>query len=91
MPSSQAKSNAIVFIHGTYGDGQSTWTSEDGTAYWPDLVTSDPVFGNADIIVRSYKTSRLGNSGTVQTISAALKSDLDDVLSSDKSEQALFQ
>ena len=81
---SQTKSKAIVFIHGIYGDGRNTWTSEDGKTYWPDLVTSDSQFGDADVVVRSYKTSVLGNVSSVQTIAAALKSDLTDIFSSHK-------
>jgi pimeloyl-ACP methyl ester carboxylesterase len=81
---SQSKSKAIVFIHGIYGDGQSTWMADDGKTYWPDLVTHDPQFGDADVVVRSYKTSLLGNSSTVQTIAATLRADLADVFSSHK-------
>lgn len=83
-PGSQTKSTAIVFIHGIYGDGRNTWTSDDGKTYWPDLVTADPQFGDADVVVKSYKTSLLKNSNTVRTIAASLGSDLADVFSSHK-------
>jgi Putative serine esterase (DUF676) len=75
------KNKAIVFIHGIYGDGKNTWTSENGT-YWPDLLAGDPQFADADVVVRTYKTSILGNAGSVQSISASLKSELTDVFSS---------
>jgi len=80
----QTKSKAIVFIHGIYGDSRNTWTSEDGKAYWPDLMNNDSQFSDSDVVVRSYNTSLLGNSSTVQTIAATLGSDLTDVFSSHK-------
>lgn len=80
----QVRSRAIVFIHGIYGSGQDTWKSEDGKAYWPDLMSTDSQFNDADIVVKSYLTGFTGNNGNVQTISASLARDLADVFSTHK-------
>src|SRR6185312_10300591 len=71
VPSSpQSKSKAVVFVHGIFGDGRSTWTAEDGRTYWPDLVSADQQFADADIVVKSYASS--GSSNSVQTIATSL-------------------
>ena len=46
----------IVFVHGIFGDGVSTWTNDNGK-YWPDLIAKDQSFNGADIFVYSYPTS----------------------------------
>jgi pimeloyl-ACP methyl ester carboxylesterase len=76
----QSKSKAVVFVHGIFGDGRSTWTAEDGRTYWPDLLGRDPQFADADVIVKSYASS--GSSNSVQTIAASLAAELADVFSS---------
>jgi hypothetical protein len=35
----------IVFVHGIFGDGVSTWTS--GPFFWPKEIASDPTFAGA--------------------------------------------
>jgi pimeloyl-ACP methyl ester carboxylesterase len=44
----------IVFVHGFFGDGESTWTS--GDFYWPKEIASDPTFAGADVLVYAYPT-----------------------------------
>jgi hypothetical protein len=51
----------IVFVHGIFGDGVSTWTNRDGT-YWPALLGSDAFFSSNDIYIYEY-TSRFAGSG----------------------------
>jgi len=46
----------IVFVHGIFGDGQSTWTNVSTKAYWPELLEGDEIFRKADIYVYSYPT-----------------------------------
>jgi triacylglycerol esterase/lipase EstA (alpha/beta hydrolase family) len=46
----------IVFVHGIFGDGLTTWTSAN-KSYWPELLTKDQTFDRADIFVYSYPTS----------------------------------
>jgi pimeloyl-ACP methyl ester carboxylesterase len=45
----------IVFVHGFFGDGRTSWTAANGT-YWPTLLTTDPAFDETDIFVYSYPT-----------------------------------
>jgi pimeloyl-ACP methyl ester carboxylesterase len=76
----QSKKKAVVFVHGIFGDGRSTWTSGDGKTYWPDLLGADSQFADADVVVKSYKSSGVSNS--VQTIAGSLATDLAGVFSS---------
>jgi pimeloyl-ACP methyl ester carboxylesterase len=82
LSTSQSKSKAVVFVHGIFGDGRSTWTAEDGKTYWPDLLGGDSQFADADIVVKSYMSS--GSSNSVQTIAASLATQLAAVFSSHK-------
>lgn len=77
----RGKSRAVVFVHGIYGSGQNTWKSDDGKAFWPDLMRADSKFSDADVVVKSYLTPFTGNHNSVQTISASLGGDLTDVFS----------
>ena len=79
---SPSKSKAVVFVHGIFGDGRSTWTAEDGKTYWPDLLSGDSQFTDVDVVVKSYTSS--GSSNSVQTIAASLAAELADVFSSHK-------
>jgi pimeloyl-ACP methyl ester carboxylesterase len=45
----------IIFIHGVFGDADSTWTN--GATYWPKLLTTDHTFDGVDIFVLSYPTT----------------------------------
>jgi len=80
----KTKSKAIVFVHGIYGSGKETWKSPDGKTYWPDLMSGDSQFSDADVVVKSYLTPFTGNSNSVQTISSSLGSELADIFSSHK-------
>jgi pimeloyl-ACP methyl ester carboxylesterase len=44
----------MVFVHGVFGDASTTWDGNHGS--WPDLLTSDHTFDDADIFVYSYPT-----------------------------------
>jgi hypothetical protein len=80
----ETRSRAVVFVHGIYGSGQDTWKSEDGKAYWPDLIRTDSQFRDADVVVKSYLTPFTGNHNSVQMISASLGRDLADVFATHK-------
>jgi hypothetical protein len=39
----------IVFVHGLFGDGKTSWTNDRSHAYWPDLLTKDTTFNGFDV------------------------------------------
>lgn len=47
----------VVFVHGVFGDAESTWKNSRTNAYWPELVENDNDFGKIDVFVASYPTS----------------------------------
>jgi pimeloyl-ACP methyl ester carboxylesterase len=83
-----AKTRAIVFVHGIHGDPRGTWTSDDGTTYWPDLVRADKDFADADVYVEGYPTPYTGNRSDVTDISNSLASRLTPVFAGHK--QVIF-
>ncbi|OGT82916.1 MAG: hypothetical protein A3H91_12215 [Gammaproteobacteria bacterium RIFCSPLOWO2_02_FULL_61_13] len=47
---------AIIFVHGIISDNRSAWLhkSDEGSAYWPTLVSEDPDFRDASIFLAGY-------------------------------------
>jgi pimeloyl-ACP methyl ester carboxylesterase len=54
------KERAVVFVHGLFGDADSTWRYSP-TVYWPQLLTTDDAFQDADVYVASYASPYSGN------------------------------
>ena len=48
----------IVFVHGIFGDGDSTWRNANQT-YFPDLVANDEAFEHADVWVHDFPSAKL--------------------------------
>jgi hypothetical protein len=67
------KNRVIVFVHGIFGDAQSTWTASN-SAYWPRLLLGDSSFNDSDIYVASYSSPYFGGNYTVSEIVASLDS-----------------
>lgn len=62
----------IVFVHGIFGDGTSTWTAEN-KSYWPEMLASDSYFANFDIYVYEYPTSFLKGPFSIDEISENMR------------------
>lgn len=71
------KSRVIVFVNGVFGDSVSTWTNSESRAYWPDLLASDPEFGESDIYVYDFESPTLGNAQEILELAGRLKNYLD--------------
>jgi pimeloyl-ACP methyl ester carboxylesterase len=63
----------IVFIHGIFGDGTSTWTNPDNGAYFPALVKDDPAFAGVDIWVHDFPSPLLHRTYTVDELADHLR------------------
>lgn len=70
-----AKKPVIVFVHGLFGDADSTWRYSR-TVYWPELLTKDSTFNGWDIYVASYPTPYLGNRMSLGEIVSSLNNRL---------------
>lgn len=44
-----------IFIHGLMSDSKKCWTNDNGT-FWPDLIKSNPEFGNGSVFLSGYHT-----------------------------------
>lgn len=70
---SEGNEKLIVFIHGFLGDSVSTWMYKD--IFWPEMLSRDSSFSDADIMVYEY-LSTLESRLSIDEISHHLISDL---------------
>ena len=66
----------IVFVHGVFGDAQSTWTNPESRAFWPDLLTGDEAFNGADIYVLSFDSPYVRTASTIDELVEQAHQDL---------------
>ena len=50
----------IVFVHGIFGDADTTWRFSPNT-YWPRLLLTDETFRQSDVYVANYSSPYFGN------------------------------
>jgi len=72
----EGSQSVIVFVHGLFGDAQSTWTAANG-AYWPDLIAKDKIFENYSVYVYEYSTSMASNVFSIDETAANMRLYLD--------------
>jgi tetratricopeptide (TPR) repeat protein len=65
-------SSVIVFVHGIFGDGNSTWTGKNNS-YWPEMLTRDASFGHYNIYVYEYPTGYSGEELSIDEISENMR------------------
>lgn len=65
------KDRILVFVHGIFGDAESTWTAPPDT-YWPELILEDKDFNNTDVYVAAYDTHTIGNKMTIDEAAESL-------------------
>jgi len=63
----------IVFIHGVFGDGTSTWTNPTTGAYFPALIRDDKTFDGVDIWVHEFDTPKLRRTYTIDELADHLR------------------
>jgi pimeloyl-ACP methyl ester carboxylesterase len=76
----------VVFIHGVFGDAESTWTNAESGAFWPDLLSHDDAFNDSDIYVLAFDSPYLRTASTVDELVEQVHQDLvaDEVFSTHK-------
>lgn len=67
----------IVFVHGVFGDGTSTWTNANGK-YWPHLLTEDSIFDGYDIYVFEFPSPFLDKSYSIDELADYMRLMLND-------------
>jgi hypothetical protein len=68
--------SVIVFVHGIFGDAQATWANPDSQAYWPELLTNDDAFTDADIYVLAFNSPYLRGATTIDELVEQAHQDL---------------
>jgi pimeloyl-ACP methyl ester carboxylesterase len=69
------KDRVIVFVHGLFGDADSTWRYST-TIYWPKLLLGDVAFQDSDIYVAAYSSPYFGNTMDLDEIATDLNTRL---------------
>jgi pimeloyl-ACP methyl ester carboxylesterase len=65
----------IIFVHGLFGDANSSWTAKNGS-YWPKLLAEDSIFNGVDIFLYEYPTS-ISNDFSIDEIAEDMRIRLD--------------
>jgi pimeloyl-ACP methyl ester carboxylesterase len=65
----------VVFVHGLFGDSETTWTNANGV-YWPELLSRDEVVNDSDVYVASYPSPYFGNSMNIEEVVSGLNNQL---------------
>lgn len=70
-------SKLIIFVHGIGGSSDFTFhgRTKDGEVTWPGIVSSDGMFGDADILVIDYFSARLGKSESIPDLARGFYED----------------
>lgn len=63
---------SVVFVHGVLSDGDSCWTSPNGS-YWPRLLSAESNLGPLGIYVFTYNTGFFSGSYSLNDVVDALK------------------
>jgi pimeloyl-ACP methyl ester carboxylesterase len=57
----------VVFVHGIFGDADSTWRYSP-SVYWPRLLLADETFRGSDVYVVNYSSPYFGNTMNVDEV-----------------------
>ncbi len=68
----------IVFIHGLFGDGKSTWRNDHSKTYWPDMIVKDQDFNGYDVYVVNYVTPFISRTSTIEEVATQTLQQLED-------------
>jgi pimeloyl-ACP methyl ester carboxylesterase len=69
----------IVFVHGLFGDSVSTWTNKDTKAYFPKLLTQDPIFDGWNIYAVQYPSPIINSTLSIDELADTVRSDLESI------------
>jgi len=58
----------VVFVHGIFGDANTTWTNSETHAYWPELLTKDAAFSGADLYVYAFSSPYFDSASTLDEL-----------------------
>src|SRR2546427_3665259 len=72
------RTKLIIFAHGVFGSGTSTWGDVDAENFWPSLISADPRFKDFDVYIMNYYTTYLKRAPTIHEIAVNELSSLKD-------------
>jgi pimeloyl-ACP methyl ester carboxylesterase len=58
----------IIFVHGVFGGGASTWGDPQSETFWPAMVSKDSRFAAYDVYLLNYRTPFFGGAPNAHEI-----------------------
>ncbi len=86
---SEAK-RLIIFVHGFIGDAKETWLHDRTSSYWPELITTDEAFSEADVATYRYESSLFEQSFSIDEIADNLRLRLNAARVPEKYDEVVF-
>lgn len=69
----------VVFVHGLWGDADTTWLNDATKAYWPTLIKNDDQLGKVDdVFLARYPTLKFGRSSNIEVVAQNLLQEMKD-------------
>ena len=79
----------IVFVHGLFGDGKTTWTNSQTKFYWPASIIQDENFHGTNIYIHDYPSEVFSSSLSIDELAERMRSHFD-AASIDKHNHIIF-
>jgi len=77
LPAQESSRKLIVFVHGVFGNPDSSWTNKTGIS-WPDLIKDDTKFQDFTVATYRYDSPFLQRSSGIEEITQRLLRQLED-------------
>jgi tetratricopeptide (TPR) repeat protein len=75
----QERRKVIIFVHGVFGEGRTSWGAPSSQIFWPAMVAADKRFADFDIFLLNYLTPYSKTAPNIHETASAALSNLNDL------------